>query len=805
MYNSVIPTPKRHRAWVVTALLSSTFAVTPALAQSVPMEPTSGQDNGDIIVTAQKRSETLQSVPISIQALGTATLAQHQVASFDDYAKLLPSVSYQSFGPGQSQIFFRGVSSGHDTSKNGSLPGSGLYLDEIPVSTIAGSLDVHVYDLARVEALSGPQGTLFGASSLAGTLRLITNQPDTKKFSAGFDIQGNTFGRGRNSSGGGLEGYVNIPLSDRAALRIVGFYDHTGGYISNVPGTRKYTLGDADPTNDIVVNNSKYVKTNFNDTDTYGGRAALKIDLNESWTVTPAIIYQHEKANGNFLYDPKVGDLAVTDYSPDYNTDDWFQAALTIHGKLSNWDVVYAGGYFERKVDNQTDYSNYTVYYDSQPGYTKFPTSSGSFLDPTQLYISSDKYTKQTHELRVSSPSTDRLRLVAGAYYQRQTDADRSDYLVPGLASIPSSPAIPKAGDDIYLVKVYRVDRDYAMFGEASFDVTPKLTVTAGLRGFISRNSLYGFSGSLSKTKKANCLLTTDPGLYCANVHSPDGTNTPHFVDQSGETHKLNLTYKFDRDHLLYATYSTGYRPGGVNRTQGAPTYQADTLINYELGFKTSWFDRRLRVNGAVFIENWKGLQYTLTSVGDNGGTNVYNAGNARVHGVEGDFSLRIIDGLTLSGAGTYIDAKLTTNFCTINATAAVRFEDCTLGIAAPAGTPLPIQPKLKGNLTARYETTVGHTKAFIQGSVNHQSSSRSYLTTNTAIGLGQVPEHTAADFSVGGEFGGWTVEAFVQNAFDTHAALSFNSACDPELCSAYARNYPVRPRLFGFKIGSKF
>jgi len=156
-------------------------------------------DNGmltEIVVTAEKRSEDLQKVPISLQVLGEQTLEQHQVASFDDYAKLLTSLSYQSLGPGQSQLYFRGIASGADGLHAGSLPATGVYLDEIPVTTIGNTLDVHMYDIARVEALAGPQGTLYGASSLSGTLRIITNKPDPTKFSASYDLQADKYGHG---------------------------------------------------------------------------------------------------------------------------------------------------------------------------------------------------------------------------------------------------------------------------------------------------------------------------------------------------------------------------------------------------------------------------------------------------------------------------------------------------------------------------------------------------------------------------------------------------------------------------------
>lgn len=777
------------RASLIT-LLASTCLATPAFAQAAE----EGASGDEIIVTAQKREENLQDVPISIQALGQEKLAERQVASFDDYAKLLPSVSFQSFGPGQSQLFFRGISSGGDGLHGGSLPGAGLYLDETPVTTIANAVDIHVYDIARVEALSGPQGTLFGASSLAGTLRIITNKPDASKFEGGVDVQVNKFGKG--DFGGVLEGFLNLPISENAALRVVGFYKKDGGYIDNVPGTRTYILGDTDPTTNLTINNNALVKKDFNPVETYGGRAALGIDLNDSWTVTPSIIYQRQTTKGPFLYDPRAGDLNVVDYIPTRNKDRWYQAALTITGEVGNWDLVYSGGYFERKVNNQSDYSEYTVAYDALAGsyYTNFVDGAGNFIDPTQRVVLGDKYTKQTHELRVSSPQADRFKITAGLFLQRQTDDIDADYIIPGLGRSATPIAVPTSTDAIFITRAFRVDRDYAMFADASFDITDKLTINAGIRGFIAKNTFQGFSGFRSNALSPICLPTTKTDRPCENFNKKQV--------ESGETHRVTLTFKPNDDKLVYATWSTGYRPGGNNRRPGINPYEADTLTNYEFGWKTTWLDRKLRINGAVFYEKWDKLQYGLSPVGSAGVTNIYNAGNARVYGAEGDISLRL-GGLTLSGSGTYIDAKLTTDFCQIGADGN---PDCNLGaVAAPKGTRLPVQPKFKGTATARYEFPLGSINAFAQGSANHQGGTRSYLTDAEAALLGNTKGFTTFDFSVGGALNNWTFEAFIQNAFDKRGSLSINTVCAPLICGGGARIYPIKPQFFGLKAGTRF
>ncbi len=783
------------RALSASLLATTALAALPASAQDTP--PAGDAAEGDIIVTAQKRAENLQDVPISIKALGAEKLEQNQVASFDDYAKLLPSVSFQSFGPGQSQIYFRGVSSGANAngSHSGPQPTSALYVDEVPLTTIGGAPDLHIYDIERVEALSGPQGTLFGASSLSGTLRLITKKPDPTKFEAGFDLTGTTFAKGGNSSGGTIEGFLNAPLNQNIAFRASAFWQRDGGFISNVPGVRTYqvynNVGALVP---FTVNNAALVEENFNDTETWGGRAALGIDLDDTWTVTPSIIYQNQKSHGTYLYDPAVGDLQVQDYTPDFGSDEWYQAALTIEGKLGSWDLVYAGGYFERDTDVVQDYSAYTVAYDYyDPAYASFIKADGTNLDPTQGYRGRDRYTKQTHELRVSSPAGDRFRVTAGLFFERQTDRIWADYIIPGLAAIPGGFAVPKCGDDIFCTRVNRIDRDYAGFLDLSYDILPNLTLNGGIRAFKTRNSLSGFSGFASTVGTPTCPANTDPVLPCLLF---DKT-----VEEDGETHKANLTWRITDDAMVYATYSTGFRPGGINRRTGVLPYKSDTLENFEIGAKTQFLDRRLTLNVALFLENWNDLQFGLSSAGALGVISTYNAGNAQIKGFEGDFTLQL-DDFTLSGSATYVDAKLTTDFCPIGAGGN---PVCSLGVAAPRGTQLPIQPEFKGGLTARYRFDLGEAKAFIQTAANFQSGTRSYLTDVEAALLGPTSSFSTVDVAVGADWGSWNFQAYVQNVFDERGILSINTVCVPNICGAFARNYPIKPRLFGLKVGYRY
>jgi iron complex outermembrane recepter protein len=805
----------RRIAAAVVAVPAAPYAISPAMAQEAPPEAGSPES---IVVTASKRPETLQNAPMSVTVLTGDQLSDHQVTSFDDYAKLLPSVSYQSFGPGQSQLNFRGITTGGDGIVTGPLPTAGVYVDETPVTTIANGLDIHMYDMARVEALAGPQGTLYGASSLSGTLRLITNKPVIGKWEGGFDVGASKYGPG--SGGGSFDGFANIPVNDWMALRVVAYAERDGGYISNTFTQRTYqrpvwTIPN-DPTSvvdsPLTVNNARFTGNNANTTDSTGGRAALRINLDENWTLTPALFVQNQLARGSFLEDPRAGDLQVHDFTKAFNKDDWELASMTLQGKVSDWDMSYNGAYLSRRVDNISDYSYFTVAYDklaqtvgSDSGYTYLTDSLGHNIDPTQIVHTGDHYVKQSHELRFSSPASARLRGTAGAYYQRQADWHVADYRIPGLnyATNAYSPSIPGAPpDDAFYTDLHRVDRDYALFGEGAFDLTKELTFIAGVRGFIANNSLDGFSGGASGLANAASVNN------CAVALAYACPNTIKSYNESGETHKIELKWQLDPTKMTYFTYSTGFRPGGNNRPayvsstkkQDLPPFAADTLTNYEIGWKTSWLDHKLYVNGAVFWEDWHKIQYSEPGV-----LGIYytvNAGDARSRGLETQVLWKATSAATLAFNGTYADPRLTTPFCN-------QQTGCNPAnggqLLAPAGTPLPVTPKIKLNSTARYNFDIGKYDAFVQAGMNYQSDTTSFLRTDFESIIGPTGGFSTFDLSTGLSLNKASVTAYINNMFDKRGVLSKNSACVPSTCGAYERNYIIKPQLFGLKVGYKF
>lgn len=753
-----------------------------------------------ITVTAQKRSENLQNVPISIQAIGTEQLEQQQVADFDDYAKLIPSLSYGTAGggvfsgPGFVQVYMRGVASGGDGNHSGSQPSVGMYLDEQPITTIQGALDVHMYDIQRVEALAGPQGTLYGASSQSGTLRIITKKPDPTGFSSGYSVEASAI------DGGGIghvvEGFVNVPISENIAIRLVGWEKHDAGYVDNRFGTRTF------PTSGITIDNAGRAKNDYNDADTQGARAALRIDLNDDWSITPMVIVQKQKAHGSTGYDPGVGDLAVTHFYPEKSDDRWTQAALTVEGKVGNFDLVYAFSNLKRDVDSESDYNDYGFWYDTLAGYgAYFYDNDGALINPSQYIQAVDGYRKTSHELRFSSPAGHRVRFVGGLFWQEQTHDIFQRYRVDGLAD-----AIEVSGwpDTIWLTAQQRRDRDEAVFGEVSFDVTDKLTLTGGGRYFRANNSLKGYfgfgAGFSSGTGEAACF---SPQPF----HGGPCTNLDKSASETGSLGRFNATYKIDDNRLIYATWSEGYRPGGINRRGTLAPYVSDFLTNYEFGWKTSWFDNRLRWNGAIFREDWKDFQFSY--LGQNGLTEIRNANQARINGIEMDVSWAATYNLSVNGGMAWYDAELTEDYCSQTGADGKPVPDCYLPSRpydrALAGTRLPVTPRFKGNVNARYTFDMAGGEAYWQTALFYQGDRTTDLREAQRELLGDLDAYASVDLSAGYRRNNWTIDLFLKNAFDERGEQARFAQCATLTCGYQPYTVVSQPRTFGIKFSQEF
>lgn len=765
-----------------------------------------------IIVTAQKRAQDLQDVPMAVSAMSTETLEELGVSELQDAIKFLPSATIQTAGPGFSQVYFRGVASGENANHSTSQPTVGTYLDEMPITTIQGALDIHAYDLARVEALAGPQGTLYGASSMAGTIKMVTNAPDYSSSYGAMDVELNQVAHGE--MGGTIEGFYNAKLSDNAALRLVGWYRKDGGYIDNIPGSRTFASSG------IVQDNADFVEEDYNDVETYGARLALGIELNDSWTIRPTLMGQVQEGGGSFAQERSSAvndDLQTVQYNPEYSKDEWLQAALTIEGQIGNWDLVATGGQLWRDDVVESDYSDYGYFYDAISGYgTYFYDNNDDLVSPNQYIKGADKYRRTFGEIRIASPQENPLRFIGGLFAQRQTHYITQNYIIDDIADAIT---VPGTESDIWLTQQKRVDRDYAAFGEVSFDVTDRLTLLGGARVYNYKNSLLGFfgysDGYSSRTGVAACFGP-------AQVDGSPCTNVDKTTSDTDVIFKANATYKINDDALVYATWSQGFRPGGVNRRGSLPPYNPDNLDNYEIGWKTTFGP--VRFNGAVYQIDWSGIQ--LSFLGANGLSEVRNAGEARIRGIEMDFGYNS-GGFSLNLGGSYNDAEIRQDFCAI----AVPNFDCTQDVdldgsgaidesneendlLAPAGTRLPVTAKFKANAVARYEFPLGSWDGHVQGALAHIGKRRSDLRTVENGLKGDLAGYTTFDMSLGMKSENLRFEIFGNNLFDERGVINTGIQCVEVICGdlggdtvAGGTFYDtvIKPRVIGIRAGIDF
>ena len=762
-------------------------ALTGSALATIALAPAHAQQSGaleEIVVTAQKREQNLQDVAVSVQVLGNQQLEELNLNNFQDYIEFLPTVSWQQSRPGVSQVYMRGISSGGDGVHSGSLPSVGVYLDEQPVTTINRVLDVHIYDVARIETLAGPQGTYYGASSQAGTLRIITNKPELDEMSGQLDLGVSTIEEG--DIGYTAEGYGNFPIGDRAALRVVGWHVQEAGYIDNVFRTLTYEGAG------ITIDNADLVEEDFNDGTTTGARAALRIDLNDDWTVTPGLMVQDQKSNGVFNHDPdEVGDLQTARFFDEFYDSSWYQASLTLEGRIGNLDLVYAGAYLDMDEESLDDYTHYAQYLDNYYAYSTggcyHYDSSGACTDPSQFIHSDEKFSKQSHEIRLQSAGENRLRWIVGLFTQRQEHNFDLRWQVPHYDTVNS--VIP-GEQTAWNTRQDRVDRDNAAFGEISFDLTEQLTLVGGYRYYDFENSLFGFNGGLGR-----CLDENDePQFPCY----PNGANVDDVSKGNGELLKFTVNYHVTDDAMLYATYSEGFRPGGVNRAsvpgETEPKYEPDFVENVEVGWKTTWLDGRLRFNGAAYQLNWDNFQFSFLDFAISPLTIIRNIGQAETVGTEFDLVYAATDALTLSLSASYNNAELQEPYLGGGTT-----------VLAPEGQEMPFVPELQYTAIGRYNVDSMRWPFYLQAAMSYTDDSWSNLETD----LREVqPAYTILNLAAGIDQEEWAVDLFIDNATDERAQIvRYNAGYfDPFDTVFQDTSITVnRPRSWGLRYTRRF
>ncbi len=673
----------------------------------------------EVVVTAQRRIENAQNVPIAIQAFTGQTLQELNVTNFDDLMKYLPNVSTASAGPGQAQIFMRGLSVGDQGTQSGGsingFPNVAIYLDDQSAQLPGRNLDIYAADLERIEVLEGPQGTLFGAGAQAGVIRYITNKPKLNVTSgsvtAGYGV---TAGGDPNTD---VTAVLNVPLiADHLAMRGVIYDDRRGGYINNVAATftRKptdigihyanYPSGCGTPTTPCevppsaaAINNYKIASNAINPVTYKGMRLSALWSINDNWSALITQSYQDIDAEGVFYQMPKSSDgqplppQSVTLFNNSYNKDKFENTAWTLNGRIGDaLRVVYSGSYLVRNVEQIQDYTNYArgVYADYYQCHGAEPAHGldSTCYSPSSTWQEIERSTHQSHELRLSTPDDWRFRGIFGAFWEDLRIYDQLNWnykslppctttvqygcltdIGPAVGATVNNPNPIRPGV-AFFNDVQRGYKQTAFFTSLDFDIVPKvLTVTAGTRYFRFSNDETGaVSGSFFcyEAGPAPCLN------YATNIDAENLHNV-----QSGFRSRANLTWHILPDVFTYYTWSQGFRPGAFNRNFGcyipdpngiklycSPlAYTSDNLTNNELGWKTEFFEHRLQWNGAVYQEDWKNVQVAFFDPGVLGNVGFgTNGPDYRVRGVETSFIAVLIEGLTLQGAASWNSSEQT-------------------------------------------------------------------------------------------------------------------------------------------------
>jgi iron complex outermembrane recepter protein len=672
----------------------------------------------EVVVTAQRRSENVQDVPIAIQAFSGDNLQQLNVQNFDDFVKYLPNVNASSTGPGQSNIYMRGLSTGNQGIQSGGsingFPNVAIYLDDQSGQLPGRNLDIYAADLERVEVLEGPQGTLFGAGAQAGVIRYITNKPKLNKTEASFTGgYGITAGGDPNTQ---LTAVLNLPLiTDTLAVRAVIYDDQRGGYINNVPGTftRKasdfgihyanYPDGCGDPSlpcqvppTAAPISNSNIAARAINPVTYKGVRGSVLWEINDDWNALITQSYQDMDAEGVFYQMPKSSDgdplppQSVTLFNNSFSKDKFENTAWTINGKLGPLKAVYTGAFLIRNVDAIQDYTNYARgfyagYYQCH-GAEPANGLESTCYSPSTVWSEHEHNTHLSHEFRLSTPDDWRIRGIVGAFYEKVKIEDQlnwgyktlpacTDAVTVGcLTQVGTAPGSTVTNPGIrndnvaFFNDVTRGYNQTAFFTSVDFDIIPKvLTVTGGTRYFkfdnFEKGSVVGSFGCY-EAGPAPCLASA------TNIDDEHLENS-----QKGFRSRANVTWHVFPDALLYYTWSQGFRPGAFNRTSGcyvpdatgtcqyvSPlSFVSDDLTNNELGWKTEFFDHRLQFNGAIYQESWNNVQVAFFDPGVLGNVGFgANGPNYRIRGLETSFIAALLPGLTVQGSASFNHSEQT-------------------------------------------------------------------------------------------------------------------------------------------------
>lgn len=706
----------------------------------------------EVIVTAEKQPQPLQDAALAVTALTHSQLGNLGATDFSDYYRLVPGLQAIDRGPGQKKYVLRGLNS---ESAPNLAPLVQQYLDDFPMTLVSGAQpDLRLYDLARVEVLRGPQGTLYGSGSMGGTIRYITNQPDLDSFGGEAVLTGSDTQGGSGNVLGHL--VLNVPLvPGQAAARAVGYGEHDSGFIDNVITGQKET----------------------NSTDVQGGRVAVRWRPTSRLDMNLMVLDQHLTAQdlqidtAGFAVPPSpfppfvpwfptgahAGDYQVVKSRSEPTTDDMF---------ISNFSGTYDFDWAKL--------SSATTYYDHK---TKILQETPELLGYGSYDLTDTGDRTFSEELRLAHQSG-ALRWLVGGFYLHNAEN-------PGGTN---QTAIMPNGALYFIQGMNDLVEQKAAFGEVSYDVLPNLSATVGLR-----TARY----DESQTSVPIVAPPAPPG-------APRPLNGPFGVSQGTTTEKYELSYHFSADSLAYVLASSGFRPGGFNSIAFNPainsggeiprSYQSDSLWNYELGWKRSLLDRRMTFDSAVYYIDWSSIQVTEFNP-----TGAYsyegNASRAAIYGAETEINWLVTRGLELALNGAYNDAELARN------------EPGAGGPVPPhatypglAGDRLPDVPIFSGSFVANYEFPLNASglNGFVNGSVTYTGKSATTFRPNDPL-YRVLPSYTLLNLRLGAKEAGWHYTAFIDN-LTNRRTIAF---IDPR--AGYNRNYVERPRTFGATIEKDF
>jgi outer membrane receptor protein involved in Fe transport len=881
-----------------------------ATPQAVPARNTAQAAGGNsapagldqIVVTAQRRNESVQKVPMTVQALSGATLDRLNIQSFDDLLKYTPNVEFNNNGPGQGNIFMRGLSTGSQGNQSsatiGNFPNVAVYLDDQSLQFPGRNADVYFADMNRVEVLEGPQGTLFGGGAEAGALRYITNKPDLEKYEGkiegeyGFQDHGDGIGSGN--------AMVNLPVvQDKLAVRLVAYDDYEGGYIDNVPsqfsrqnydagnsyfgitpnaaglcpnGQKAGSAGLCSPPNSGPINNYAIAKKDFNPTDFAGFRGSVLGKINEDWDVLIVQSLQDMDTRGSFQDYPigsngqALGPLETTQFTPSYDHDRYENTAWTLNGKLADdLKLVYTGSYLVRHISQQVDYTNYSrsaggMYYQCVGGSTGWkgtPTAKTPFCYSPNSYWHDDvRNTHLSNEIRVSTPDDWRLRAIGGVYQEQFRIQDEMNFnyktipdcnptnlaialaggptCIGNVATAPNSTANdpgPRGNNTAFGEDTQRGYDQIAFFGSIDFDIIPNvLTITAGTRYFqyseFEVGSQYGTDTACMDVPDGTCVADDK------NINEHHDKKVYH-----GFKNRFNITWHIDPRTIAYYTYSEGFRPGGFNRAQGlvAPEfanktddqfnkpngYAPDSLINNEIGVKTTLLQNRLVLDYSAYYMQWDNTQFLFFDpAGGLGNTSfLVNGPDYQVLGMEGQITARPIEGLTINGSFSANDNSQTSSPClTDNVAGTPYYGSCIVKVLGktfinPFGTlnsTSAFSPRFEGSLRGRYDWTVmDKYDMFVQADVNYvgnqynepanYTSGAGVIVPGTTLLRYLMPSYETYDASVGVMYKKYSMTLFGNNLGNSRASTYTTSS---EFIKAET---PLRPRVIGVKLSAAF